>query len=137
MLEGVNLPQIAEWVLHHHERPDGRGYPRGLEGDEVPLEARILSVADAYEAMTHDRVYRPALGPGAAWRELEQGAGSQFDEEVVEAFLRVLRAEGGARSPRPVDLRPRLEQVAPKLARHWGGGWRTMPGGKRASGAPS
>jgi diguanylate cyclase (GGDEF)-like protein len=96
MLEGVNLPQIAGWVLHHHERPDGRGYPRGLEGDAVPLEARILSVADAYEAMTHDRVYRPALGPGAAWRELEQGAGSQFDEEVVEAFQRVLRSEGGA-----------------------------------------
>jgi diguanylate cyclase (GGDEF)-like protein len=95
MLEGVNLPQIAEWVLYHHERPDGRGYPRGLEGDEAPLEARILAVADAYEAMTHDRVYRPALGPGAAWRELEQGAGSQFDEEVVEAFHRVLKAEGG------------------------------------------
>jgi diguanylate cyclase (GGDEF)-like protein len=95
MLEGVNLPQIADWVLNHHERPDGRGYPRGLEGDAVPLEARILSVADAYEAMTHDRVYRPALGPSAARRELEQGAGSQFDEEVVDAFLRVLKAEGG------------------------------------------
>jgi diguanylate cyclase (GGDEF)-like protein len=96
MLEGVSLPQIAEWVRYHHERPDGRGYPHGLEGDEVPLEARILSVAEAYEAMTHDRVYRPALGPSAAWRELEQGAGSQFDEAVVGAFLRVLRAEGGA-----------------------------------------
>jgi two-component system, cell cycle response regulator len=95
MLEGVNLPQIAEWVHDHHERPDGRGYPRGLAGDEVPIEARILSVADAYEAMTHDRVYRPALGPGAARRELEQGAGSQFDQEVVDAFLRVLKAEGG------------------------------------------
>ena len=96
MLEGVNLPQIAEWVLYHHERPDGRGYPRGLDGDEVPLEARILSVADAYEAMTHDRVYRPALGPSAARRELEQGAGSQFDEEVVKALLRVLKADGGS-----------------------------------------
>jgi diguanylate cyclase (GGDEF)-like protein len=95
MLDGVNLPQIAEWVHDHHERPDGKGYPRGLSGDEVPLEARIVAVADAYEAMTHDRVYRPALGPGAARRELEQGAGSQFDEEVVAAFLRVLKAEGG------------------------------------------
>jgi diguanylate cyclase (GGDEF)-like protein len=95
MLEGVNLPQLAEWVYAHHERTDGRGYPRGLEGDAVPLEARILAVADAYEAMTHDRVYRPAIGPGAARRELEQGAGSQFDEEVVQAFLRVLKAEGG------------------------------------------
>ena len=62
MLEGVNLPQIAEWVRDHHERPDGRGYPRGLAGEQIPLEARILAVADAYEAMTHDRVYRPALG---------------------------------------------------------------------------
>jgi diguanylate cyclase (GGDEF)-like protein len=95
MLEAVN-PEIAEWVRDHHERPDGRGYPRGLDGDEVPIEARILSVADAYEAMTHDRVYRPGIGRGAARRELEQGAGSQFDEEVVEAFLRVLKAEGGA-----------------------------------------
>jgi diguanylate cyclase (GGDEF)-like protein len=96
MLEGIGMPEIAEWVHDHHERPDGRGYPRGLAGDEVPIEARILAVADAYEAMTHDRVYRPALGPSAARRELEQGAGSQFDDEVVEAFLRVLKAEGGA-----------------------------------------
>jgi len=95
MLEGVNQPQIAEWVHDHHERPDGLGYPRGMSGDAIPLEARILAVADAYEAMTHDRVYRPALGAGAARRELQQGAGSQFDEEVVQAFLRVLRAEGG------------------------------------------
>jgi diguanylate cyclase (GGDEF)-like protein len=95
MLGGVNLPQIAEWVRDHHERPDGLGYPRGLSGQEIPLEARILAVADAYEAMTHDRVYRPALGPSAARRELEQGAGSQFDDEVVDAFRRVLKAEGG------------------------------------------
>jgi HD-GYP domain-containing protein (c-di-GMP phosphodiesterase class II) len=95
MLGGVNLPQIAEWVRDHHERPDGLGYPRGLGGQQIPLEARILAVADAYEAMTHDRVYRPALGRSAARRELEQGAGSQFDDEVVGAFLRVLKAEGG------------------------------------------
>jgi HD-GYP domain-containing protein (c-di-GMP phosphodiesterase class II) len=95
MLEGVNLPQIAEWVHDHHERPDGRGYPRGLSGDQIPVEAKILTVADAYEAMTHDRVYRPALGRSAARRELEQGVGSQFDEQVVEAFLRALKAEGG------------------------------------------
>jgi diguanylate cyclase len=95
MLGGVNLPQIADWVRDHHERPDGLGYPRGLGGQQIPLEARILAVADAYEAMTHDRVYRPALGHSAARRELEQGAGSQFDEEVVSAFLRFLKAEGG------------------------------------------
>ena len=77
----------------HHERPDGRGYPRGLEGDDVPLEARISSVADSYEAMTHDR----STGRRSAWERPggdEQGAG-QFDEQVVEAFQRVLKAEGG------------------------------------------
>jgi diguanylate cyclase (GGDEF)-like protein len=95
MLESAELGHIAEWVRCHHERPDGCGYPRGLAGDAIPLEARMLAVADAYEAMTHDRGYRPALSPGAARRELEQGAGSQFDPDVVEAFLDVLRAEGG------------------------------------------
>ena len=73
--------------------PDGRGYPRGLEGDDVPLEARISSVADSYEAMTHDRAYRPALGPERLPRA--GAGGSQFDEQVVEAFQRVLKAEGG------------------------------------------
>ena len=93
MLEGVAQDDLADWVHYHHERPDGTGYPRGLAGDEIPLEARIVAVADAYEAMTHDRVYRPAIGHEAACRELQQGAGTQFDAEVVDAFMRVLKAE--------------------------------------------
>ena len=80
-------------MLAHHERPDGRGYPYGLSGEDIPLEARIIAVADAYEAMTADRVYRPALGHETARAELEAGAGTQFDAEVVRAFLRVL--DGG------------------------------------------
>jgi putative nucleotidyltransferase with HDIG domain len=81
------------WVLAHHERPDGRGYPFGLAGDEIPLEARIVAVADAYEAMTTDRVYRPSLGEAAAREELRRCAGTQFDERVVEAFLHALERE--------------------------------------------
>ena len=93
MLEGEAQDELADWVHCHHERPDGTGYPRGLAGDDIPLEARIVAVADAYEAMTHDRVYRPAIGHDAACRELQQGAGTQFDEEIVDAFMRVLKAE--------------------------------------------
>ena len=96
MVEGAAQDELAEWVHCHHERPDGSGYPRGLTGDEIPLEARIVAVADAYEAMTHDRVYRPAIGHEAACRELQDGAGTQFDEEIVDAFMRVLKVERAA-----------------------------------------
>jgi putative nucleotidyltransferase with HDIG domain len=90
ILRGANLDDIGEWVLHHHERPDGRGYPEGKRGDDIPLEARILAVADAYEAMTSDRVYRPAMSHEAAREELSTCAGEQFDPRVVEAFLTLL-----------------------------------------------
>jgi diguanylate cyclase (GGDEF)-like protein/putative nucleotidyltransferase with HDIG domain len=84
------LVDIREWVLASHERPDGKGYPRGLRGEEIPLEARIVAVAEAYEAMTGDRTYRPGLGEAAAHGELLRCAGSQFDAEVVDVFLRAL-----------------------------------------------
>jgi diguanylate cyclase (GGDEF)-like protein len=87
MLERAELWDVAEWVLAHHERPDGKGYPKGLSGEEIPLEARIVAVADAYEAMTHDRVYRSSIGHTAARAELRRTAGTQFDARVVEAFL--------------------------------------------------
>ena len=90
ILGSSELSDIREWVLASHERPDGQGYPRGLKGDEIPLGARILAVADAYEAMTSDRVYRASIGRQAADEELRQCAGTQFDPEVVDAFLRVL-----------------------------------------------
>jgi len=88
MLERAELWDIAEWVLSHHERPDGKGYPLGLVGDEIPLEARIVAVADAYEAMTTDRVYRKSIGHTAARAELRRGSGTQFDDRVVAAFLK-------------------------------------------------
>jgi diguanylate cyclase (GGDEF)-like protein len=90
ILAGARLGEVSEWVLAHHERPDGTGYPAGLAGTAIPLEARILAVADAFEAMTSHRVYRAALTPEQARSELVRGAGTQFDVRVVEAFLRVL-----------------------------------------------
>jgi diguanylate cyclase (GGDEF)-like protein/putative nucleotidyltransferase with HDIG domain len=90
ILSGANLDDIAGWVLAHHERPDGCGYPFALPLEQIPLEARILAVADAYEAMTADRVYRAGLGHETAMGELRACAGAQFDATVVEAFLAAL-----------------------------------------------
>lgn len=84
------LDDVRQWVLAHHERPDGRGYPFGLTGEQVPLQARILAVADAYEAMTADRVYRKAMPREAARAELQRCRGSQFDPVVTDAFLALL-----------------------------------------------
>jgi putative nucleotidyltransferase with HDIG domain len=90
ILAGAELEDVSEWVRAHHERPDGTGYPHGRTGLEIPLEARILAVADAYEAMTSDRIYRSAMSQEEARAELQRCAGTQFDARVVEAFLRVL-----------------------------------------------
>ncbi len=93
ILESGSLEDVRDWVLAHHERPDGTGYPYGLPGDRIPIEASIVAVADAYEAMTSDRVYRVGLGPVAAREQLLQGSGSQFEPSVVTAFLELLDAE--------------------------------------------
>ncbi|HEX5145659.1 MAG TPA: HD-GYP domain-containing protein, partial [Conexibacter sp.] len=93
ILEHPSLGDVQAWVVAHHERPDGTGYPHGLSGDELPLEARIVAVADAYEAMTSDRSYRDAIGHRRARAELTRHAGRQFDAGVVAAFLAVLDRE--------------------------------------------
>src|SRR5947207_11474659 len=93
ILGGSGLEDIRRWILAHHERPDGRGYPHGLSEEEIPLEAKVLAVADAYEAMTSDRVYRRSIGEEAAREELRRHAGRQFDPRVVEAFLQILDRE--------------------------------------------
>jgi putative nucleotidyltransferase with HDIG domain len=85
-----SFKQEAQAILHHHERYDGTGYPYGLKGLAIPLEARILAVADAFDAMTSERPYRSALLLREALEELYSNAGSQFDPRVVEAFLTVL-----------------------------------------------
>jgi HD-GYP domain-containing protein (c-di-GMP phosphodiesterase class II) len=92
ILEHAGLPDIAGWVRAHHERLDGRGYPAGLSAREIPLESRILAVADAYEAMIADRPYRAGMAPAEARAELLRCAGAQFDPEVVQAFLSTLGA---------------------------------------------
>lgn len=85
--------ELAKWVRWHHERPDGRGYPDRLRAAWIPLEARILSVSQAYAAMVLDQPRRPGVSPAAAREELNHGAGKQFDEVVVRAFLRILDTE--------------------------------------------
>ncbi|MGZ4135778.1 MAG: HD-GYP domain-containing protein [Tumebacillaceae bacterium] len=82
--------QMLEIVLYHHERPDGRGYPQGLKGDEIPLYARITAVADAYDAMTSSRAYRKAMSIDRAISILLEGSGTQFWTPAVEAFVRTL-----------------------------------------------
>lgn len=93
ILDHPSLADVRDWVGAHHERPDGRGYPRGLSGEDIPIEALVLGVADAYEAMTSDRAYSAAIDPVAARAELERHAGTQFDERVVAALLSVLERE--------------------------------------------
>lgn len=88
-----NLPDFwegAALVAAHHERKDGRGYPRGLRGDEIPLEVSIIAVADAYDAMATSRPYRPAMSWSEIRRELEAGRGTQWDDSVVTAFLETM-----------------------------------------------
>lgn len=79
-------------VRHHHERFDGTGYPDGLAGEQIPLEARILAVADAFDAMTSDRPYRPAFAWDVACERLIQGRGTQFDPRAVDTFLECIEA---------------------------------------------
>ncbi|HEX6140516.1 MAG TPA: diguanylate cyclase [Candidatus Limnocylindria bacterium] len=91
--QASSLREAIPVVLHHHERYNGGGYPHGLRGAEIPLGARIVSVADAYHAMVHDRPYKTALTHEEALEELRRNAGTQFDPEVVNVFCAVY-AEG-------------------------------------------
>jgi diguanylate cyclase (GGDEF)-like protein len=96
MLESLGVDPVAEWVLHHHERWDGTGYPGGLAGDQIPIGARIIFVADAFDAMTSDRVYRRRLSTGDALAELSRCAGTQFDPSIVAAFAEEIGDPTGA-----------------------------------------
>ena len=98
------LAHLAPAVRAEHERWDGRGYPDGLEGEEIPVASRIVLACDAYDAMTSDRPYRCAMDPGDARTQLRANAGTQFDPRVAQALLAVLdrrdEAVAGA-APRP------------------------------------
>lgn len=86
-----DLSTVADLILRHHERWDGKGYPLGLEKTEIPIECRILSIVDAYDAMTNDRPYCKARSHSEALKEIERCAGTQFDPKIVEEFLKMLQ----------------------------------------------
>ncbi|HKR98141.1 MAG TPA: diguanylate cyclase [Candidatus Dormibacteraeota bacterium] len=92
IVAGAGMTEIADWVCHLHERYVGGGYPMGLRGELIPLESRILAAADALEAMTYPRVYRPALTLEEALAELERGAGTQFDPAVAAKLVQLVRS---------------------------------------------
>jgi len=96
ILQGLQISrEITTAVLHHHERWDGTGYPHKLFGYEIPLFSRILAVADTFDAITSDRPYRPKMPAPDAKKEIEAHAGSQFDPDIVKAFIKGLRLEMG------------------------------------------
>ncbi|MPM91929.1 Cyclic di-GMP phosphodiesterase [bioreactor metagenome] len=87
------LAMVADSILSHHERWDGQGYPRGIKEAEIPLLCRILSITDAFDAMTNDRVYRRAIPREAAIQELKVNAGGQFDPHITDIFIQTLSVE--------------------------------------------
>lgn len=95
ILKDLEFPfPIAEIIRQHHERMDGSGYPRGLKSGEILPEARILAVADVLESMSSHCPYRPALGINAALDEIKKGRGTHYDEQVVDAFIRLVEEKG-------------------------------------------
>jgi diguanylate cyclase (GGDEF)-like protein len=88
--ESSELKEISHLILKHHERWDGAGYPLGLTAEEIPIECRVLSIVDSYDAMTNDRPYRAALAPNTAIKEILSCAGSQFDPKLVGIFDQVI-----------------------------------------------
>jgi len=92
ILEPIHeLKEVARDIKHHHERIDGKGYPEGLKKGEIPLVSRIIAVADAFEAMTAERPYRRKISKKAAIEELKRCRGTQFDKDIVEAFIRAYK----------------------------------------------
>ena len=94
-MSSPELESIALYILHHHERWDGTGYPSGLSGKQIPLLSRILSVVDAFDAMTKDRIYRKAMPESVALEEIINNAGTQFDPRIAEIFIRLFNEEKG------------------------------------------
>ena len=92
-MSSPEFASIADLILTHHERWDGKGYPNHLSGEKIPILARILAVADAYDAMTEDRVYRKALSPKAAMDEIRKNAGTQFDPRIAQVFLEIVEQD--------------------------------------------
>jgi HD-GYP domain-containing protein (c-di-GMP phosphodiesterase class II) len=115
ILISAELPVEAEWVLHHHERVDGAGYPTRLRGDDIPLQSRIIAVADAFEAMTGVRPYRASVTTAQALAELAKHIGTQFDGRCVHALVEVVDQQAAAAAVALVVPRTRHD-VAPAAA---------------------
>ncbi len=94
ILKGFSVfEKVARFAKHHHERYDGRGYPDGLKGEQIPLYSRIILIADTFDAMTSTRVYRKGLPYQTAFEELEEFSGSQFDPDLVVSFIKGMKKE--------------------------------------------
>ncbi|MCB0879149.1 MAG: diguanylate cyclase [Thermoleophilia bacterium] len=124
ILEAAEMEPVATWTRHHHEHFDGTGYPVGLAGEAIPLGSRIVLVADAFESMTSDRVYRRSLGVTQAVHELRAGAGRQFDPQVVQTmvalveqgvFQQIMQQYGRAIEPDPAAVSAQPEYQQPML----------------------
>lgn len=90
IISATTLKEVLPWILAHHERWDGKGYPKGLKAHEIPLEARILAICDTYDAMISRRPYRPALPIDLALKELEKAKGKQLDPNLTEIFCHLV-----------------------------------------------
>lgn len=130
ILKPLKFPaRINQIILQHHERMDGSGYPQGLKGNKILLEARILGVADVVEAMCSHRPYRPALGLDQAFAELRRNRGKIYDPEVVDVCLKLYDEAALAARPAAVPAMDRLPQAAPNhiapniVARNQGARW--------------
>ena len=117
-LKGANIlsamsmfQEVVPLVEYHHERIDGRGYPHGLAGDEIPFLARIISVADAFDAMTSDRVYRTKMDLAQAIEQLEKGKNAQFDEHIVDVFVKLLEKFPKMKEELAGTYAPQIEMV--------------------------
>ena len=112
ILAAAELREEADFVLHHHERMDGSGYPNGLSGEEIPLESRIILVADTFEAITSNRPYREGRAQSEALHELERHAGTQFDPACVRALRRALGISAADEAPSGATVTPIRRNVA-------------------------
>ncbi len=121
ILLAAELPVEAEWILHHHEHYDGRGYPAKKRADEIPLGSRIIAVADAFEAMTSDRPYRPGVPAANALAELQRLVGAQFDGRCVDALVELITVAGTVAAPVQPLVEPAAERSVEPAPRVLGG----------------
>lgn len=121
---GAFYPELPAGVLAHHERWDGKGYPRGLRGDRIPLEARITAIADTYDAVAHSRPYRRGAGTAVALSVIARGRGTQFDPDLVDLALLppVARRLASVRLSKQMlhgRRRPRAHEATPEISFRW------------------